>query len=733
MTRLAYAGVFLLAGLSLGHLAWRIGGATQELELGIAVSILAACVLVVIRFCDGENSRVLALVAGRAAEIARELDRQRQLDVKPAVAACDWSRLIESSADGICIVDCLGRYTAVNSRLCDMLGFGRGDMLRRFIFDTCRPEECEKTRETVVRAFAGEVVCFECTILRGDGKELPMELSTVRLDDDALQVTYHDATAHRHALERAEQALREQLCLFEQLLAAMPSPVFFADEEGRYLGCNEAFEKVIGLKRVDLVGKGVHELWPQDLADVAHADDALCASPGAQSYEASVVYADGSRHEVVFHKATACRRDGARGGIVGVALDVTELKRAEHSAQAAHRESELFIKAVPSVLIGVDNQGRIDRWNPACEALFELSEAQVRGRPLKDCGIRWIDPELAVELDSWPSRTDAFKRENMAFDKNGERCLFSVTVNPVRFPDGSGAGLLITGADVTQRRQTEEQLRQTQKLDAVGQLAAGIANEISNPAQSASENTVFIKDSWHALDGLLSQVRLLSREHRLGGVSPATIRAVVGCAEEADLDDLMEETPKAIRQCLDGLERVSEVVRAMTEFSHPDPPGKSLVDINRVVETIVTVTRSEWKSVARLETSLDATLPKVPGQRSDLNHVILNLIVNAAHAIKDRGAAASQGMINILTRRRGTDVEVVVADNGTGIAPEHRSRVFDPFFSTKGVDQGSGHGLFVAHNIVVKKHRGKIWFETEKGQGTTFFVRVPIQPPVHTS
>ena len=152
------------------------------------------------------------------------------------------------------------------------------------------------------------------------------------------------------------------------------------------------------------------------------------------------------------------------------------------------------------------------------------------------------------------------------------------------------------------------------------------------------------------------------------------------------------------------------------------------MDLNRAIETTVTISRHEWKYVAEVSTQLDPTLPLVPCLGGEINQVLLNLVVNAAHAIADlpKNEEAGLGTITISTRIDGDWVEISVADTGTGIPLDIRERVFDPFFTTKDVGRGTGQGLMLAHAVVVKKHGGKIWFDSEVGKGTTFFVRLPI-------
>ena len=168
----------------------------------------------------------------------------------------------------------------------------------------------------------------------------------------------------------------------------------------------------------------------------------------------------------------------------------------------------------------------------------------------------------------------------------------------------------------------------------------------------------------------------------------------------------------------------------MKEFSHPGSDEKVAIDINKAIETTIAVARNEWKYVADVTTELETHLPLVPCLRGEFNQAILNLIVNAAHAIagvRSEGTV-QKGEIAISTRRNGESVEISVRDTGHGIPLEIQPRIFEPFFTTKDVGKGTGQGLSIAHNTIVKRLHGEMWFESEVGLGTTFFIRLPLEP-----
>ncbi len=273
----------------------------------------------------------------------------------------------------------------------------------------------------------------------------------------------------------------------------------------------------------------------------------------------------------------------------------------------------------------------------------------------------------------------------------------------------------------------ELQLNQAQKLESVGQLAAGIAHEINTPTQFVGDNTRFLRDSFSDLNTLIEGLERVATHARAGHVDRDLLDEVEQMQATADVDYLREEIPKAIDQSLDGIQRISMIVSAMKEFSHPDLGNKVAADLNKAIETTVTVARNEWKYVAEMQLELDTNLPRVECVLGEINQVILNLIVNSAHAIADKygDGATGKGTITVSTRSDGDGVEVRVSDTGTGIPEKHRARMFTPFFTTKGVGKGTGQGLAIAYNVITKKHGGTIRFETETGQGTTFFIRLP--------
>lgn len=292
----------------------------------------------------------------------------------------------------------------------------------------------------------------------------------------------------------------------------------------------------------------------------------------------------------------------------------------------------------------------------------------------------------------------------------------------------AGVGLY---EDITEKNIIEQELRQAQKIEAIGQLAAGITHEINTPVQYVGYNLSFLKDAFQDISGVLEAYHKLYAIVKSGEPVPdAIFQTLDEAIATADLEYLLEDIPKTVDQAIEGIRRVEKIVRAMKEFSHPGSDEKIKVDINELLESTLTVSRNQWKYVAELETDFQADLPLVPCLAGEINQVFLNLIVNAAHAIeaKNKDGGTDLGKIRVTTRSEKDAVQVRISDTGGGIPEAIRDRIFDAFFTTKAMGKGTGQGLAIARRVIIDKHQGTLNFESEEGLGTTFIIELPLRP-----
>ena len=381
--------------------------------------------------------------------------------------------------------------------------------------------------------------------------------------------------------------------------------------------------------------------------------------------------------------------------------------------------NEIYVVDIPTLRIVNVNKG-------ACEHLGYERDELTSMTPMDIC------PRLTEDAfcDAIEQLADGTHRINVfeCLHQRADGSTYPVEVNLQLFLMRGRPVALAIASDITRRKTLEEQLAQARKLESIGQLAAGIAHEINTPAQYVGDNTRFIKDMMGDVLELINASQRLYTANREFAVTPELLLELRDLLQSVDPEYLAEEIPAAIDQSLDGISRISTIVRAMKEFSHPGSESHEHVDINKVVQNTITVAANEWKYVAEVETELAEDLPSVPCMSQQIGQVVLNLVVNAAHAIGENREEGSteKGTISIRTMRREDHVEIRISDTGGGIPDNIKDRVFDPFFTTKEVGQGTGQGLSIAYKTIVNGHNGELHFDSKAGVGTTFVISLPL-------
>lgn len=414
------------------------------------------------------------------------------------------------------------------------------------------------------------------------------------------------------------------------------------------------------------------------------------------------------------------------------------LKDVENRRQgdAARHMNELIMANSLDLICTIDEQSRFVEVSAASKRILGYEPHELEGQTF----VKFLHPEDVTrtehEANSVMEGRATLYFENRNLRKNG------VAVYLAWSASWSSADRLLfcVARDITDRKLAEEQkqqmelqLRHAQKLEAIGQLAAGIAHEINTPTQFAEHNLRFLQETFPKLAQFVNACEAFFPALKAGAVSTGQLDEFQKMLNETDFRFFLGEIPVAIEEALHGTERISKIVRAMKEFSHPgktDNKRPEPTNLNRAIETTITVARSEWKHVAEMVTEFDPLLPLVPVFPGEFNQVVLNLLVNAAHAIAEaaNGGRPDKGIITVSTRSDGEWAEVRVRDNGTGIPEKIRHHIFEPFFTTKEIGRGTGQGLTLAHSVIVKKHSGELQFESETGKGTCFIIRLPLNP-----
>jgi len=397
--------------------------------------------------------------------------------------------------------------------------------------------------------------------------------------------------------------------------------------------------------------------------------------------------------------------------------------------EKSHRQVASLMSGITSILIGLSPDLRVVQWNAAAETVLGISGPDALGAEFWELELSWDRPRMRQGVEQCLRTGNLIDLDHLRFQRvNGKDGFLGMRISAVDCNGPGCAGVLIMGADITDRILLESQLTQAQKLESIGQLAAGIAHEINTPTQYVGDNVRFFQEAFDDFRQVIDAFQILLQHARqLDPVHPS-VRQTEQCLVDADLEYLDEEVPKAIEQTLEGVQRISSIVRSMKEFSHPGSDEMTPVDINKALTSTYTVARNEWKYVAELQTDFDPNLPLVTCFPGELNQVFLNIIINAAHAIEAvlPKNGDQKGAIRIATCARGDHVEVRISDTGCGIPDDIRHRIFDPFFTTKEVGKGTGQGLAIAHRVITEKHDGSLHVETRPGSGTTFIINLPV-------
>lgn len=412
--------------------------------------------------------------------------------------------------------------------------------------------------------------------------------------------------------------------------------------------------------------------------------------------------------------------------------DITDKLHAEANLRQALQETSSLVESISSILISLDREERVYRWNQAAASTFGLSKSEVQGRPIMECPVNWEKEVIRHGLQQCRQSRDKIALEDVSYVLESQVTGFlSFSIQPILEQDSKElSGFLLLGTDITEQKVMESQFLQAQKLEAIGQLAAGIAHEINTPVQYIESNTTYLQDSFSSILDFLSDSLQLAEQAQQGAVQPELLQKIQSSRQELDLDFLREDIPDSLQESLEGLKKVTRIVRSMKDFSHPGENEKAQVDLNKALEDTLTISRNEWKYWAEVETELDPELPLVPCLKDEINQVFLNIIINAAQALseqQEKGGRQGKGKIYIGTRKNGQMAEIKIMDNGPGIPENIRSRIFDPFFTTKAVGKGSGQGLYISYDIVVEKHKGRLFCESDADSGTTFIIHLPLQ------
>jgi PAS domain S-box-containing protein len=515
-----------------------------------------------------------------------------------------------------------------------------------------------------------------------------------------------------------EEEVKTKETRYRELFAHMSDGVvvYEAVDGGRdflFKDINHAAMRTEQVAREEVVGRRLAEVFPAaeefgmiEVLRRVYSTGRAEAIP-ARFYQDSRI--SGWRENFVYRLPT--------NDVVAVYRDVSEQKMFEEQLRASEGRLTTILEKMPVGVAIVDSKHQILWLNEALRGMIGVTtKEEVISQRCSDaiCGAG-----SALSKESGEAQ-----REGRLLRGDGKELFVLQTVHEI-VVDGKQQTLYVF-VDITHRKGLESELNHARKLEAVGQLAAGIAHEINTPAQFVGDSIDFLSASFKDMTSLVSRYHDTIEQLACEPVRGPLLQVLREAEDAADLSYIVQNVPAAFGRARDGVDRIASIVGAMKEFSHPDQREKSRADLNRALQATLAIARNEYKYVAEVETEL-GELPAVMCHVGDLNQVFLNLLVNAAHAISDVVKQfGGKGKIRVRSRMDGEKVCIEIADSGCGIPEEIRERVFDPFFTTKEVGRGSGQGLAIARSIIVDKHGGSLTFTSKVGHGTTFTILIPV-------
>jgi PAS domain S-box-containing protein len=603
-----------------------------------------------------------------------------------------YRRFFEAARDGILILDAeTGRVVDVNPFLIELLAFPREEFLGKELWELGFFKGERANQAHFGELQKGYVRYEDMALETGDGRRIEVDFaSTVYFvnEEKLIQCSIRDISERK----RAEEALRASRQVTEGIINAIPARVFWKDRQLVYLGCNAAFARDAGFSDPkDVIGKDDYQMGWRDQAEAYRRDDRKVIESGRAKLliEEPQTTPGGDSITLLTSKVPLLDSKGDVTGVIGTYFDITDRKRAEESqallATAVDQSAE-------TIMI-TDAAGTISYVNPAFEKATGYTREEVIGHNPRLLKSGQQDAEFYRQMWTVLSRGEIWSGHFINRRKDGTHFEETATISPVRDAAGQIVNYVAVKRDVTNENRLEAQLRQAQKMEAVGSLAGGVAHDFNN-----------------LLGVIMGYGEIVYRQ--LAGEDP--LKGKVG-------------------QILKAAERAAGLTRQLLAFSRKQVLQPKILDLNTVVSDMDKMLRRLIGEDVEFTTLLEPHLGSVRADPGQIEQVVMNLVVNSRDAMPEGGRLTiethnadldAEYAATHSPARPGPYVALVITDSGSGMDAATQALIFEPFFSTKGVGKGTGLGLATVYGIV-KQSEGHIWVYSEVGVGTTFKIYLP--------
>lgn len=694
------------------------------------------------------------------------LGQKRQAEDALRQSREQYRSLVENMKEGVFQTDLNGKIVFLNPAWTTITGHSVEDSIGITIFNYIHPQDCSECENALAELLnQHKSFCHHQTRFLTREKDWRIVEIVTSLNRDAsgnpsgMVGTMNDITEQaqflsrlREAKELAEAAFMEKseelMTEHQQLMDIiefLPDATFVVNSDRKVIAWNRAMEEMTGIAKDEVLGRGnyvyatpfygrqtpilIDALFNDAYRDLEQYIEQKGNTIYAEVFAPSLNQGRGAQLWV-----TASLLNNPSGTVMGAIQsirDITDRKQAADALAAEKERLAVTLRSIGDGVIATDINRNVHLMNKAAEEITGWTQEEAEGRSLQE--VVKIDvpkdsdnTKLDGAQDMDPHTYQAFSNRKVLHSRDGMTKMITENNSPVMDKNGRLLGDVLVFRDITEQNKIEAQLALSQKMESIGQLAAGIAHEINTPLQYVGDNTVFLQNAFGNLCEAIEDYRAVLKKVSTGLVDPG--EEGMELENRLKIPYLMQEIPEAIAQSRDGLNRVSQIVMAMKDFSHPGFKETMYADLNKAIESTVIISRNEWKYVADIETYLDPELPMVNCVVDEINQVLLNMIINAVHAINEKAIHGSgeKGKIIVKTSQDQGWVHISISDTGTGMPPTIVNKIFDPFFTTKDVGVGTGQGLALAHNIIHNKHKGRITVESMVNSGSTFIVSLPV-------
>ncbi|MEW5956852.1 MAG: PAS domain S-box protein [Chloroflexota bacterium] len=658
-----------------------------------------------------------------------ELTERKQAEVALKKSEERFRSLVEGVPVGIYRVSPEGQLLEANPALMRLLDYPNREALMPVnLADHYLDQAAYRQWQALIRQH-GEIHNFEAQWRRHNGAAIWIQDSARTVRDEQGHILYCEGVIRDITTRKqVEEVWKKHEFIIDSSLGFLT----IIDQNHVYEAVNASYCQAHNKSREAIVGRKVADIWGAEKYRKyikKHLDD--CFAGKEVHYQGWFEFAAlGLRYlDVTYYPYFDST--GRVSEVMVVSRDLTTDKRAEEIIKEERDRARQYLEAAGVMLLVVGADQKVNLINHKGCQILGYSEEEVVGQNWFQT---FMPARVRTEAQATFARLMAGENEQLKhgeypiLNKQGQERIIAWHHTVLSNEADKIAAILSSGEDMTERRVLEMQLAQAQKLEAIGQLTAGIAHEINTPTQYIGDNVSFLQGAFDKIGAVLDKYERLLAAARTAGCAPELVADIENTMQATRLAYLKEEIPLAVEDGLEGVRRVTKIVQAMRIFSHPGVEEKTAVNINEAIESTITVARNEWKYVADLETDFDPDLPAILCLPGELNQAILNILINAAHAIADvvGDGSTDKGKITVKTRRSGDWAEIRISDTGTGIPEAVQHRIFDPFFTTKEVGKGTGQGLAITHSVIVEKHGGTISFQTGPNKGTTFIIHLPI-------